>query len=286
MTGLLVLGKTGQVARELARLRPDATFWGRDRADLATPGDWRAGLQASGCRAIINAAAYTAVDQAESDNAAAMAVNGRAPGIIAEVAAGLSIPLVHISTDYVFDGSGDQPRAEDAPTGPLGVYGASKHAGEVAVLDSGAQAAILRTSWVFSAHGNNFVKTMRRLGREREALRVVADQIGGPTPAAAIARACVTMVQAMSDDATLRGIYHFSGSPDVSWADFARAIMGQAGLNCRIENISTEEYPTPARRPRNSRLNCDRIRADFGIERPDWATGLADVLAELTHEQQ
>ncbi|MDN3713193.1 dTDP-4-dehydrorhamnose reductase [Paracoccus cavernae] len=281
MTALLVFGRTGQVATELARLAPDAVFLGRDQADLSDPAACAAAIRASGARAVINAAAYTAVDRAESEPELARLVNADAPAAMASAAAGLGLPFVHISTDYVFAGDGERPWIETDPTGPLGVYGATKLAGEQAILASGAQAAILRTSWVFSAHGANFVKTMLRLGAERPELRVVADQHGGPTPARAIAQACLTMAEAMLDDRSKGGIYHFSGAPDTNWADFARAIMAQAGLSCAITDITTADYPTPAARPANSRLDCSAIARDFGILRPDWQAGLVDVLTEL-----
>ena len=201
---------------------------------------------------------------------------------MARACATQGLPFLHISTDYVFDGAGDRPFRPDDPTGPLGAYGRSKLAGETGVRDSGAQALILRTSWVVSAHGTNFVKTMLRLGAEREELRVVADQHGGPTPAADIASACLTMAQAMRAEPALGGVYHFSGAADTNWAGFAREIMAQAGLACRVTDIASSDYPTPARRPMNSRLDCSAIRRDFGIARPDWRAGLAQVLLELT----
>ena len=278
---MLVFGKTGQVARELARLVPDAHFAGRDEADLTDPAACGALIDRLRPKAVINAAAYTAVDKAESDADTARTVNALAPGHMALVCARLGIPFVHISTDYVFDGSGDQPRAEDAPTGPPGVYGATKLDGENAVRAAGGQWAILRTSWVFSAHGANFVKTMRRLGAERDRLTIVADQIGGPTPAAAIAAAALEMARQMQADPGKGGLYHFAGAPDVSWADFAREIFRQSGLSPQVEDIPTSAYPTPARRPANSRLDCAAITRDFGIARPDWRTGLTDVIKEL-----
>lgn len=281
MTELLIFGKTGQVAQELARIVPDAHFAGRDEADLTDPAACAALVRAMRPQAVINAAAYTAVDKAESDEATARAVNADAPGAMAEACAGLGIPFVHVSTDYVFDGSGDQPRAEDAPTGPLGVYGATKLAGERAIAAAGGQWAVMRTSWVFSAHGNNFVKTMRRLGAERDRLTIVADQVGGPTAAADIAQAAVTMARAMIADRTKGGLYHFAGAPDVSWADFAREIFAQSGLAPQVEDIPTSAYPTPARRPANSRLDCAAITRDFGIARPDWRESLADTIKEL-----
>ncbi|MBP8931455.1 MAG: dTDP-4-dehydrorhamnose reductase [Paracoccus sp.] len=282
MNGLLVFGRTGQVARELARLAPEARFLGRDEADLSDPDACARAIRESGCQAVINAAAYTAVDRAETEPDLAGQINAAAPAAMASAAAGLRIPFVHISTDYVFDGSGDQPWVETDPTGPLGVYGASKLDGERGIAAAGGQWAVLRTSWVFSAHGANFVKTMLRLGAERDELRVVADQHGGPTPAADIASACLTMAQAMRAEPALGGVYHFSGAADTNWAGFAREIMAQAGLACRVTDIASSDYPTPARRPMNSRLDCSAIRRDFGISRPDWRAGLAQVLLELT----
>jgi dTDP-4-dehydrorhamnose reductase len=278
---LLVFGKTGQVARELHRLVPEANFLGRNETDLMDPVACAAAIAASDADAVINAAAWTAVDQAETDEAAATVINGEAPSAMARAAAARGIPFLHISTDYVFDGSGDQPFPPDHPTAPLGAYGRSKLAGEEGTRDAGGSHLILRTSWVVSAHGANFVKTMLRLGRERETLNVVADQIGGPTPSAAIAQALVTAAQAMTNGAQ-GGTHHFSGAPDTSWADFAREIMALAGLPCQIEDIPTVAYPTPARRPLNSRLDCSAFTTAFSIPRPDWRQGLSDILKELT----
>ena len=166
-------------------------------------------------------------------------------------------------------------------TGPLGGYGRSKLAGEVAVRAAGGPHAILRTSWVVSAHGANFVKTMLRLGAERDTLTIVADQIGGPTAAADIAAALLTMTRAFHAGQGTTGTYHFSGAPDVSWADFARAIFAGSGLTCMVEDIPTSAYPTPARRPANSRMDCTALTRDYGIERPDWRESLRDILADL-----
>ena len=279
---ILVFGRTGQVAQELARLAPDAHFAGRDEADLTRPDDCAALIGRLRPAAVINAAAYTAVDKAEAEEATSRLVNRDAPEAMAVACAGLGIPFVHISTDYVFDGSGEAPRDERAATGPLGVYGATKLEGEDAIRAAGGQWAIMRTSWVFSAHGNNFVKTMRRLGAERDRLTIVADQIGGPTPAAAIAAAALEMARQMQADPAKGGLYHFAGAPDVSWADFARAIFAQSGLSPKVEDIPTSAYPTPARRPAKSRLDCAAIERDFGIARPDWAAGLAAVIKELS----
>lgn len=278
---LLVFGRTGQVATELARRLPagmTARFLGRDGADLMDPGACAARI--GDCDAVVNAAAWTAVDRAEAEEAAATVVNGDAPAAMARACATQGLPFLHVSTDYVFDGAGDRPFRPEDPTGPLGAYGRSKLVGEIGVRDSGAQALVLRTSWVVSAHGTNFVKTMLRLGRERESLNVVADQIGGPTPAAAIADALIVAARAMAQGAP-GGTYHFAGAPDTSWADFAREIMARAGLGCAIHDIPTSAYPTPARRPPNSRLDCSALERDFGIRRPDWRAGLDDILQEL-----
>lgn len=281
MTGLLVFGRSGQVATELARLAPEARFIGRDEAELSDAAICAQIIHDAQPSAVINATAHTAVDRAEAEPELAHAVNSEAPFVMARAAARLGVPFVHISTDYVFDGSGSRPWSEDDATGPLGVYGASKLAGERAIAGAGGQWAVLRTSWVFSAHGANFVKTMMRLGAEREELRVVADQFGGPTPAADIAAACLAVVAAMQSDAGKGGIYHFAGAPDVSWAGFAREIMRQADLSCAVTDIATSDYPTPARRPANSRLDCSAIERDFGISRPDWRLGLTKVMTEL-----
>lgn len=278
---LLIFGKQGQVATELTRLVPDAYFVDRSIADLTDQDAISAVIRDTDCEAIINAAAYTAVDRAESEADIAQKVNAEAPSEMAKLAAEKGVPFLHISTDYVFDGSGDKPWAEDDQTGPLGVYGATKLAGEQGIAQAGGQWAVMRTSWVFSAHGANFVKTMLRLGAEREELKVVADQFGGPTPAAAIAAACLKMINAMQDDENKGGMYHFSGNPDTNWSEFAKEIMTQANLPCQITPITTAEYPTPAKRPENSRLNCSKIAADFDISQPDWRSGLTDVLKEL-----
>lgn len=281
---LLVFGRTGQVATELARLAAreglDATFLGRAQADLADPPHCAAAIADFAPEAVINAAAYTAVDKAESEEALATAVNGAAPGAMAQACARAAIPFLHVSTDYVFDGSGDAPRTEADPAAPLNAYGRSKLAGEAAIRDSGVAHAILRTSWVFSAHGSNFVKTMLRLSESRDALRVVEDQVGGPTPAADIAAALVEVARALRDGHP-GGTYHFAGAPDTSWAGFAREIFSQAGRAVEVTGIPTADYPTPAARPLNSRLDCAKLRTDFGVTRPDWRAGLAGVLKEI-----
>ncbi|MCE0507192.1 dTDP-4-dehydrorhamnose reductase [Roseivivax sp. GX 12232] len=278
---LLVFGETGQVATALAR-HPGVVTRGRAACDVTEAGALEATLDAVAPRAVINAAAYTAVDRAEEEPEAAFALNAEAPGRIAALCAARGLPLVHISTDYVFDGSGSAPFGPGDPTGPLNVYGQSKLAGEEALRAAGGVHVILRTSWVFSATGANFVKTMLRLGAEREALNIVADQVGGPTPAAAIAEACLGIAETLIASPETAGTYHFAGAPDVSWADFARAIFTEAGLDCRVSDIPTSAYPTPARRPANSRLDTSATEATFGLSRPDWRHHLSLILKEMT----
>lgn len=277
---ILVFGKTGQVATEL-QLQADVVALGRDQADLSKPDACADAIRAHRPDVVINAAAYTAVDRAEEEDALATVINGDAPGAMALVCADLGIPLVHISTDYVFAGDGTTPWTPDDPVAPPNAYGRSKLAGEVAIAASGCTHVILRTSWVFSAHGNNFVKTMLRLSETRDALSIVADQIGGPTSARAIAAACLTIAGQVGRDPAAQGVHHFSGAPDASWADFATEIFAQAGRDVTVTGIETKEYPTPATRPLNSRMDCSRLAQSFGIARPDWRDELALVLRAL-----
>lgn len=280
---ILLFGKTGQVAREIQRRRGDIglEILGREAADFSDPVVCAARVAATDADAIINAVAYTAVDPAEEDEAAATMVNAETPGAIARAAAARGLPLVHISTDYVFDGAGNTPFTPDDPVSPLGAYGRSKLAGEVAVRSAGGPHAILRTSWVVSAQGSNFVRTMLRLGAERKSLNIVADQIGGPTCAADIADACLAIVRQLVAEPSKSGTYHFSGVPDVSWADFARDIFARAKISCAVGDIPSSDYPTPARRPMNSRLDNSTTMTTFGIPRPDWRAALDDILADL-----
>ncbi|GGE26418.1 dTDP-4-dehydrorhamnose reductase [Gemmobacter megaterium] len=280
---VLVFGRTGQVATELARRAGpglDIVTLGRTETDLADPAACAAAIAATPCAAVINAAAYTAVDRAETEEALATTINAAAPGAMAQACADLGLPFLHVSTDYVFDGSGDAPWQPTDAVAPLNAYGRSKLAGEQAVRAAGGAHLILRTSWVYSAHGQNFVKTMLRLGAERPALRVVDDQWGGPTPAAAIADALLGAARALADGVT-GGTYHFAGQPPTTWARFARETFRLAHVSCAVEGIATADYPTPARRPLNSRLDCATLTADFGITPPDWQAGLAAVLQEL-----
>jgi dTDP-4-dehydrorhamnose reductase len=277
---ILVFGKTGQVATELQRLG-NVVALGRDQADLASPAVCADAIRTLAPRAVINAAAYTAVDRAEEEEALATLINGDAPTAMAQACAELVIPLIHISTDYVFAGTGGAPWQPDDPTAPQNAYGRSKLAGEIGIRNSGAVHAILRTSWVVSAHGANFVKTMLRLSDTRDALTVVADQIGGPTPARDIAAACLQMAEQLIVEPSKSGTYHFSGAPDVSWADFARAIFELAGRAVTVTPMPTTDYPTPVKRPLNSRMECGATQQVFGIARPNWRNGLNMILQEL-----
>ncbi|QIZ82680.1 dTDP-4-dehydrorhamnose reductase [Thalassovita gelatinovora] len=280
---ILVFGETGQVGREVQR-RGGAVVLemrGRDAANFEDPESCARLVTETDADAVINAVAYTAVDKAEDDAARARLINATTPGAIARAAAARGLPMVQISTDYVFDGKGTAPFAPDHPTGPLGIYGRTKLEGEDLVEAAGGAYAILRTSWVVSAHGNNFVKTMLRLGAERDQLNIVADQVGGPTPADDIADACLSIARQLCRDPGKAGRYHFSGAPDVSWADFAREIFARSGTACAVSNIPTSAYPTPAKRPLNSRLDNSATEAVFGIARPDWRAGLTRILQEL-----
>ena len=277
----LVFGSTGQVAQELAARLPRAVFLSRSDADLRDPGRCAAAIAACDADVVINAAAYTAVDQAESDEATAMLVNGTAPEGMARAAAARGLPFLHVSTDYVFDGTGAAPWHPDDETRPLGAYGRTKLAGELGIRAVGGRFAILRTSWVFSGHGSNFVKTMLRLGKTRDTLAVVADQTGGPTAAGDIAAALTEIGRQLSLGLGAPGTYHFAGTPDLSWAAFAREIFLQAGLGTQVTDIPSAAYPTPARRPQNSRLDCSTTETVFGLARPDWRVSLHKVLKEL-----
>lgn len=286
MLKVLMFGVAGQVAVEVLRLAgPGLTVeaLSRAEADLADPEACAARVAATDADVVINAAAYTAVDRAESEEALATVVNGHAPGAMARAAAARGIPFLHVSTDYVFDGSGATPWREDAPTAPLGAYGRSKLEGERQVAVAGGPHVVLRTAWVFAAHGGNFVRTMLRVGAERDRLTVVDDQRGGPTAAADIAAALIAVARAFKAGRGVSGVFHFAGSPTVSWREFAVEIFRRADWIRAPEvlAIRTEDWPTPAARPRNSALDCARIAATYGVAQPDWRPALGRVLAEL-----
>jgi dTDP-4-dehydrorhamnose reductase len=280
---ILVFGKTGQVATELQSYK-DVIALGRNEADLSNPTKCAEAIRHYKPRAVINAAAYTAVDKAESEEGLANTINGEAPSAIASACADLGIPLVHISTDYVFDGSGITPWLVTDTPNPKNAYGRSKLKGEQAIKASGCVHAILRTSWIVSSHGNNFVKTMRRLSETRDRITVVDDQIGGPSCARDIARTCISIAEQLIQDPSKSGVYHYSGQPNVSWCQFANAIFERMDCKTSANPIPTREYPTPALRPLNSRLDCEAIQDVFGIARPFWRDGLVEILRDLEGE--
>ena len=298
----LVFGANGQVGQELLRaLAPLGDVVGTTRtgtlpggstcliADFSNPESVVALLETTRPTRVINAAAYTAVDKAESEPAAAQAANAGTPGAIARWCAAHDVPLVHYSTDYVFDGSATRPYRPDDATAPLGVYGASKLAGEDAIRAAGGRHRIFRTAWVYAAHGQNFLRTMLRVGAERDVLRVVADQIGTPTPAALIAD---VTAQVIGSDSAASGTWHLTATGETSWHGFAQAIFEGAverGLIARVptvEAITTADYPTPARRPAYSRLDTTTLEHDFGIALPAWQAALAEVLDTLAATQR
>ncbi|WP_439860610.1 dTDP-4-dehydrorhamnose reductase [Pseudomonas sp. MBLB4136] len=284
---ILLLGQRGQVSRELQLClagQGELLVRGREQLDLADPQQIRQQLRALRPGLIINAAAHTAVDQAESEPELAFAINATAPGVLAEEAAALGAPLIHYSTDYVFDGGKAAPYTEDDTPNPLGVYGQSKLAGEQAIRAVGGEHLILRTSWVYSLHGRNFLLTMQRLLQERDTLKVVADQIGAPTWAGSIARASAELIAHWrAGRAGPWGTYHLTGQGETSWFGFASAIAEQLRAQgkpvARLEAIPTSAYPTPAQRPLNSRLDCTRLQRDWHTQLPDWHDALLECLA-------
>lgn len=283
MVRILMFGLTGQVAREVARRASRnvvVTALDRAAADLERPDDCARLITAADADVVLNAAAYTFVDRAETERERAYLVNGETPGAMARAAAKRNLPFLHVSTDYVFSGEGDAPWRESDVPAPVSVYGASKLAGEQAVTAAAGPYAVLRTSWVFSAHGSNFVKTMLRLGAEQREIAVVDDQRGGPTASADVADALLTIARAFAEGRGVSGIYHFAGAPPVSWREFAEAIFaGDAGP--AIRPVPATEHPTVARRPSNSALDCTKIRATYGLAQPDWRPALRAVLDEL-----
>jgi len=283
---ILLLGQHGQVSRELQLLfssSHELIVLGREQLDLADTERLREAIRRLQPELIINAAAHTAVDAAESEPEAAFAINAIAPGVIAEEAAALDVPLIHYSTDYVFDGSKPTAYDEDDVPNPLGVYGRSKLAGEQAITAVGGKHLILRTSWVYSLHGRNFLLTMQRLLQEREQLSVVADQIGAPTWAGSIAAATGQLIERWQTAQTAAwGAYHFTARGETSWFGFTEAIatqlLAQGKPVAQLTAIATREYPTPAQRPLNSRLDCTRLERDWGVILPDWHVGLLQCL--------
>ena len=298
---ILLLGKDGQVGWQLQRsLAPqgDLVACGRAECDLDDLSALRELVRQVKPDVIVNATAYTAVDKAESEEALAMRINGEAPGVLAEEARRLGASLVHYSTDYVFDGEKEAAYLESDAVNPQGAYGRSKLAGEQAIQQVGADALIFRTSWVFGARGGNFVKTILRLAKEKESLNVVADQVGAPTPAALIATVTGNVLSVLRHKPEMHGqgarIYHLTAANPLSWHGFAQCIVRQAeetaGFELRltpeaIRAIPSSDYPTPAKRPANSRLDCSRLEKEFGLQMPDWQPYLARMMQLLALKQ-
>jgi dTDP-4-dehydrorhamnose reductase len=287
---IIVIGAQGQVGWELTRRAPEfghaVLAWDQAELDITDAAAVDQALNASGANAVINAAAYTVVDKAEQEPERAFAVNRDGPAHLAAACARLNIPLLHISTDYVYDGAKASPYFEDDPTAPMGVYGASKLAGDDAVRRLLPRHLILRVSWVFGIHGHNFVKTILRLAREREELRVVADQHGCPTFAGDIADALLKLVGRIAeiDASDAWGTYHYCGQPATTWHGFASAIVDMAREQeplpvKTVTAITTADYPTPAARPANSVLDCSRLARNFGIQPRSWQEGLKQILS-------
>lgn len=294
---ILVTGADGQVGRALLNKFDGAAELvpcNRSVLDLSRPTEIRTKVREVAPDVILNAGAYTAVDRAESERDLAMAINGHAPGVLAEEAKRAGALLVHYSTDYVFDGSKSEPWVEDDATNPLSVYGASKLAGEEAIRAVGGQYLIFRTSWVYAPDGKNFALTMLRLGRERDSLNVVDDQIGAPTTAAELARATHEITTGVLEErygpeTDWPGAYHMTCSGSVSWCGFARAIFERApellsGKTPTVNPIKTSEYPTPARRPLNSVLSNEKLQQRFGLKLKDWQVALDDVLKAIAEQ--
>lgn len=286
---ILVFGRSGQVARELAvagETRGRAMILaGRETLDLTASGAIEDLIASVSPAAVINVAAYTAVDRAERESAAAFALNRDAPAAMARACAARGLPFVHFSTDYVFDGELNRPYVETDPTAPASIYGASKLAGDLAVTEVDGAAIILRTSWVYSAHGTNFVKTMLKLAADRDEINVVADQLGRPTWARDCAEAALLAVDTLAADPGLKGLYHLSGDGDATWADLATAVFEESaqrgGWRARVAPISSSQYPTPAKRPANSRLDSGKIQATLSWRPRPWRDSLAACMSEM-----
>jgi dTDP-4-dehydrorhamnose reductase len=290
MMRIAVTGSKGQVATSLierAGLGIEVVALGRPAFDLEDRSSVLAGLESARPDVVVNAAAYTAVDRAEGEEAIAFRVNGEGAGHVADAAARLGVPLVHISTDYVFDGALDRPYREDDPTGPIGAYGRSKLIGERLVAERCPASVIVRTAWIYSPFGANFVRTMLRLNETREEVAVVADQVGNPTSALDIADALIAIAARLKDDSSpaLRGVFHMTGAGEATWADFAEAVFREAEARGRrltgAKRLSTADYPTPARRPANSRLDNGKLSRVYGFKLPEWRASLAACCARL-----
>lgn len=288
---ILVVGHSGQVARAIAEragLDYETVSLGRPDLDLTDKASISAALETTRPSIVINAAAYTAVDKAESDEEAAFAVNETGPAMLARACKAKGLPLIHYSTDYVFDGAKSDPYNENDPTSPLGVYGRSKLAGEQAIAQETDDFVILRTAWVYSPFGGNFVKTMLRLAGERDALNIVADQWGCPTSAIDIADATLAISNRFAAGEGLRGVYHLAAPDSTNWHGFAEAIFSVSeelgGPSAKASPISASDYPTPAARPANSRLDGTKLERDYGLRLPSWRDSMRQCVTRLLKE--
>jgi len=285
MQNILIIGSNGQLGSEIREeiaLFPDLKghFYDLPEIDITDPTSVASKIKEHAINIMINCAAYTAVDQAEDDSDTAFLINRHGSEVLARLCKKYDLKLIHISTDYVFNGSACIPYKETDTTDPIGIYGKSKLAGEEVIRKINRAHLIIRTAWLYSSYGNNFVKTMLRLGREKDTIRVISDQVGSPTYARDLARVILTIIN--QDSTKIKGqIYHFTNEGVCSWYDFARAIMEIKNLQCRVQPIATKDYPTPAARPHYSVLDLAKIKADWGLEIPYWRDSLTECLAKL-----
>jgi len=286
---ILVTGSTGQLGSEIKALSSiyselELVFTNSSELDICNQVQLNEFVKDKGFKGIINCAAYTQVDKAEQNAGIAGLVNAKAVGHLVAVSQRYQIKLIHISTDYVFDGNSNRPYTERMPVCPLGAYGKTKRAGEMEILYSPSNSIIIRTSWLYSSFGNNFVKTMLRLGEERKSLSVVYDQVGTPTYARDLAQVCLNIISQPGRIDTKGKLYHYSNEGVVSWYDFAQAIMDVAEIDCKLNPIESKDYPTPTKRPAYSVLNKAKIKADFGIDIPHWRTSLKACMSIIKND--
>ena len=284
---ILVTGANGQLGWELGQLANSYpafkfVFVDRSQLDLSFPETFEKMIHSIAPDCIINTAAYTAVDKSETEKELAFTVNATAVQELARISKGLAIPFITYSTDYVFNGEATQPYLSSTKTDPVNYYGSTKAAGETLAVEANEQTIIIRTSWVFSSHGNNFVKTMMRLMKERENLNIVADQKGRPTYAKDLANATMQMIEVMNAGKTMNGVYHFANTGETTWYDFAAKIKANAGLDCTLNPIETKDFPTPAKRPSYSVLDTSKIEEALSLSIPHWEDALASCMKEIS----
>lgn len=285
---ILLFGHNGQVGKELIKSCPSSiSLISKSSADIdfVSPDDISNCIIQLKPDFVINAAAFTDVEKAEINADQAFQINAKAPEIIAIEAKKLDIPLLHISTDYVFDGSGNKPWMPEDEVNPISVYGQSKSDGERRIIQSGCKYCILRTSWIYSEHNKNFLKTVISLSKKNKSIQVVFDQIGGPTSAQSVAETCYKIIDSYSNNNFISGIFHFTGYPDVSWANFAEVILSSMGSDAKVQKIPSSEYKSAVCRPKNARLNCDSLYSTYNIKRSNWKVDLAKVINTLKNNE-